>query len=263
MRKTLKFLVFVALITLFGCGKTSMDQTRGMSASYLSSTATNYFSTSKKIVLEVYYEPGAEPFVGSTVSGMPYWKILEDNLNAIFKYRSSIPIIIVPKAIADMTAIPAQNKSKWTPDDIVNLHSTYKQSTPSDTEALFYIYFVKGVAAESTSVIAESINGTPVIGVFKDVITTTGGPIVQRYVEQSTLVHEMGHALGFVNNGVPMKTPHQDTAHGAHSTNSNCVMYWMNEGKTDMIGFVARFITTGETVMWGPEIIEDAKAFSK
>ena len=98
---------------------------------------------------------------------------------------------------------------------------------------------------------------------FKDVIKATGGNFVQRYVEQSTLVHEMGHALGFVNNGIPMASPHQDTEHGAHTTNSNCVMYYLNEGASDMASFVGRFITGGDINMWGPEVLSDAEAFSK
>ena len=89
--------------------------------------------------------------------------------------------------------------------------------------------------------IGFSINDTPIIAVFKDVVVTSGGPAVQKFVEQSTLVHEMGHALGFVNNGVPLASSHQDSVHGAHTVNSNCIMYWLNEGASDMAAFVQQF----------------------
>ncbi|HEY1079471.1 MAG TPA: hypothetical protein VGE46_05215, partial [Bdellovibrio sp.] len=88
------------------------------------------------------------------------------------------------------------------------------------------------------------------------------GPI-PKYVEQSTLVHEMGHALGFVNNGVTLASAHQDTAHGAHTTNPNCVMYWQNEGASDLASFVQNFITNNTTVMWGAEVLQDARNFSQ
>lgn len=263
MTKILLPLLIVASFVFSGCGKSSVDSvTESNGLTYINSNSSLYFKTTEKIVVEVFYEPGAEPFAGNTVAGMPYWKILEDNLKAIFQYRTNIPVIVVPKTIDDMQVLPAQNKTTWTPDDILALNVPYKKAAPSTTEAHFYIYFLKGSSSSSSKVIAESINGTPVIGVYKDVINANSGYVVQRYVEQSTIVHEMGHALGFVNNGVPMKTPHQDTAHGAHSTNPNCVMYWLNEGQADMIAFTQKLITSGNTVMWGPEVLEDAKAFS-
>lgn len=40
------------------------------------------------------------------------------------------------------------------------------------------------------------------------------------------LVHEFGHAMGLVNAGAPMKTPHEDTSHPGHSSNTGSVMYW-------------------------------------
>ena len=262
MKSALLFLFFV----LTGCGKTALDSnstSTSLSALYSNSTPSLYFHSTQKIVVEVFYEPGAEPYVGSTVNGMPYWKILEDNLKAIFKYRSSVPVIVVPKDMTTMTSIPTQNKTSWTADDIVNLNKSYKQASATSTEAHFYLYFLNGNSSDSNNIIAESINGTPVIGVFKSVIAASGGYVTQRYVEQSTLVHEMGHALGFVNNGVPMTTNYQDTAHGDHSINQNCVMYWQNEGTADLKNFVAHYISTGDTVMWGPEVLADAQAFSK
>ncbi|MEN0059089.1 MAG: hypothetical protein AAGB31_09655, partial [Bdellovibrio sp.] len=115
-------------------------------------------------------------------------------------------------------------------------------------------------------VIGVSLTGTPIIAIFKDVVqSTSGNPngAVPKFVEQSTMVHEMGHALGFVNNGVPMVTSHQDTAHGAHTTNSNCVMYWLNEGTSDLTQFVLHYINSGNTVMWGSQVLQDAQAYSQ
>jgi len=65
---------------------------------------------------------------------------------------------------------------------------------------------------------------------FKDSVQsastlTISGPVIERAV----LVHELGHNLGLVNNGVPMQTPHQDTANGAHDANTGCVMHFSVE----------------------------------
>jgi hypothetical protein len=162
-----------------------------------------------------------------------------------------------------MTPIPAQGKTKWTPDELIELNGKYKEADSTADVARFYVYFLNGNSNISNSIIAESVNGTPVIGVYKSVVTASGSSIVQRYVEQSTIIHEIGHALGFVNNGVPMKANYQDTTNGSHSKNSDCVMYWMNEGASDLMGFVSRILMTGNNVMWGPEILADAEAFSK
>lgn len=270
-------MAFVARIILFcfslsclllfqNCGKT--EET--FSESFPNSTPSLYFKSTQKIVVEVYYEPGAEPYTGTTLSGMNYWQILEDNLNSIFQYRSFRPVLVIPRALNEMTAIPTQGRGSWLGTDIMSLSNQYRQAEPTATEARFYLYFLKGYynsgSGPTTSVIGVSLHGTPVIAVFKQVVQSTGnnanGPI-PKYVEQSTLVHELGHALGFVNNGVPMATAHQDVAHGAHTTNSSCVMYWQNEGASDLSAFVQNYISSGSTVMWGPEVLQDAQSFSQ
>jgi len=96
------------------------------------------------------------------------------------------------------------------------------------------------------------------------VIRSTGAHpngAVPKFVEQSTLIHEMAHALGFVNNGLPLKTAHQDSAHGAHCSNPNCVMYYLNEGKSDMVNFVQQYILSGNTVMMDSQCLQDAQSF--
>lgn len=238
--------------------------------SFPNSTPANYFKSTERIIVEVYYEPGAEPYTGSTLSGLNYWQILEDNLGSIFQYRSSAPVIVVPHAISEMTAIPSQSKTEWLGTEILNLSSQHRQADPTATEAHFYLYFLKGYystgSGPNTSVIGVSLSGTPIIAIFKEVIQNAGfnpNGAVPKYVEQSTMVHEMGHALGFVNNGVPMVSNHQDSAHGAHTTNSNCVMYWANEGASDLSSFVQSYITSGSTLMWGPEVLQDAQNFSR
>jgi hypothetical protein len=44
--------------------------------------------------------------------------------------------------------------------------------------------------------------------------------------EQGVWLHETGHLLGLVNNGLAMAQPHDDAAHPAHDGNTQCVMYW-------------------------------------
>jgi hypothetical protein len=43
----------------------------------------------------------------------------------------------------------------------------------------------------------------------------------------------------------------------------NRVMYYLNEGAADMRHFVVRFVTSGDRVMWGPEVLQDVQGFSR
>ena len=74
--------------------------------------------------------------------------------------------------------------------------------------------------------IGVSLTGTTVIAIFKDVIESSGvrsDGIVPKFIEQSTIVHELGHALGLVNNGVSISSDHHDADNGAHCINDICV----------------------------------------
>jgi hypothetical protein len=264
----LSILSFIFMLVLFqNCSSKSSLSDVNL---YPFSNSNLYFKNTQRIIVEVYYDVGAEPFVGTFNFGKDYWDILDDNIQAIFQYRSQQPEITVPKQLSEMYALPNQDHLSWTIADIDSLNSHYKQKNSSQEEAHFYLYFLNGYFNDETNdhpeIIGLNINGTPIIAIFKDVIKNSGispsGPI-PKYVEQSTMVHELGHALGFVNNGVPMALNHQDKEHGTHTTNKDCVMYWQNEGLGDLKLFVQKFITTNETVLWGPEVLNDAKAYSE
>lgn len=44
--------------------------------------------------------------------------------------------------------------------------------------------------------------------------------------EKGVWVHELGHLLGLVDNGLAMATPHSDPNHPAHDRSDACVMFW-------------------------------------
>lgn len=262
-----KFLIYIFitlnLIFNLSCSESSGDN---YSSYFPNSTASNYFKRSTSITIEIHYEDGAEPYVGDINTALgpePLWNITEDNIIELFSARTVTPTITVPKILAEMNIIPDQNKTSWTPNDAVELYERHHNLTATQTEAVFYIYFVKGNSSSGTTTIAFSVNTTPVIIVFKDVITSASmSDAVRRFIEQSTIVHELGHAFGLVNNGIPMATDHQDVEHGAHTTNSNCVMYFQNEGIADLQEFYADYFATGDGTLWGPEVLADAFAFS-
>ena len=255
-----KILILIFTLFIASCGK--VDQTTSPADSFPEATPENYFNTASAITLEVYYETGAEPYAGNRQNGQPLWQILDDNLEKAFSFRTRPPERNIPMDLASMQEIKDSQTSQWSADDVFELHQKLALTKPSADHARFYIYFLNGNASSSNNVIGFSINGTPIIAIFKNVIRNSGGFYVRRFVEQSTLVDEIGHALGLVNNVIPMQTNHQDTENGSHTMNSDGVMYWQNEGAADMANFVAKYITSGETIMWCPEVLADLQGFS-
>jgi hypothetical protein len=253
-------------VSYTNCAKTSSSGDSDQVQQQQNQNTQFYFHQMKTLIVDVVYEPGAEPFVGTTATGMNYWDLLEDNLVAIFSKQSML--FTVPHSLAEMRSIPAQGRTSWTPDQVLALAAQYRNGNNDSTTGRFFVVFLKGNAADGSgvnpNVLGYSVSGTNVIAMFKDVIKTTGtnpNGLVPRYVEQSTMVHEMGHALGFVNNGLPLTSAHHDSAHGAHCTNPNCVMYYLNEGKNDAINFVQQYITSGNTVMFDNACLQDSKSF--
>ena len=251
----MKAVGYILLLILISCGKQSLQKS--------STTKQNVSALyqAQEIRVKVYYEMGAEPYISDNPL-LEYWTILEQNLKALFAGRKIEPQIIVPKSLQDMNPIPASGDVSWSIDDVLKLS---KKTSTSSSATTFEIYFLNGHAAENPGIIGFHIDRTKIIAIFKDVIRSTGTldqlQLVPKYVEQSTLVHEMGHALGLVNNGVPMQVNHQDKAHGAHCSNSKCVMYWSNEGTSNLMQFAQEAASNGTIIMFDDKCLKDARTF--
>ncbi len=251
------------LIILIACGKPPVEEDSLQVKEIQAAASEDYFKSTQTIQINVYYEEDAKPFTGQSLGGLKYWNILESNLRTIFQYRSSPPNLVIPKELDEMNSLAKQDKKTWSANDVLKLHDQTQVPSIQKGESHFYIYFLEGNAEDGESIIGFSINGTPIIAIFKDVIRNSGGSVVQKYVEQSTIVHEMGHALGLVNNGVPLASDHQDQEHGHHTKNEDCIMYWLNEGQSDLAQFVGKYISSGSTIMWGQEVLADVEKISQ
>jgi hypothetical protein len=263
----MKFLYLIlALSAVFSCRSKSASKSDNRAANALA-----FFQSSSSIELDVWYESSAKPYVKDGFTNEDYWSILRNNLNAIFQYRSAPPTLQVPSELSDMHELPLQNKESYTSSDILALAAAHSSGPIPSGSSRFTIFFLNAHFQDSNgvnkNVLGVSIGDSNILAIFKPVIagTAQGGPLdrTAKLVEQSTLVHEMGHALGFVNNGVPMVKDYQDIPHGAHSTDTDCVMYWANETTDDLAKFVAKFLTSGNEILWGPDVLADAKAISK
>lgn len=236
-----------------------------------------YYSSMTNLNVQVVYESSATPYDGTftnpfTSQSKNVWDILDDNMKELFKNRKTSVTTTIPKTTSSMTQISSQSKTLWTINDIINLAKTYRTNTSTSTTGYFFVAFVNGYyssdgSTQNTSVLGVNVSNTPYIVIFKQVVTSTGdstpsGIATRVYVEQSTLVHEMGHALGLVNNGVSMTTSHQDTSNGKHCSNTSCVMYYANEGTSALVTFLQNYIQTGSNVMFKSDCLNDTQKYT-
>lgn len=67
--------------------------------------------------------------------------------------------------------------------------------------------------------------------------------------ELAIWMHEVGHVIGLVDNGLPMQVNHEDPDHPGHDVDPDCVMYWAYEGD----GLIARItddlLSTGNSAL--------------
>jgi hypothetical protein len=228
-----------------------------------------YFSTMTSMVVEVAYESGAEPATGPGLTGRPLWEFLQDNLGSLFQRRSVVPQITVPTDLSQMKSVPAQSKTSWTLDDVVALAASQRTGTCTASTGDFFVVFLngyfEGASGPDPSILAAYVIGTTVIAVSKPAVSADSSgdlPVFGAYMEQFALVHEMGHALGLVNHGLPMVADHEDTAHPAHCSNPSCIMYWQNEGAGAVRQFVQSFMATGDENVYGTECLRDAALYA-
>ncbi len=256
----MKNTILMFLLVSAACGK--IPQFRIKSSLEPQNVSAIYGSA--RLNVNIFYEPGAEPYTDQ-IAIFKSFDLLHKNIDVLFEGKSNRPLVKVPRELSEMTKLQTFAKSTWTAEEVIELSKGDTASTSGETTN-FSIYFLNGVFKENPSTIGLHISGTKIMAIFKDVIkstTTESNPLVPKYVEQATLVHEMGHALGLVNNGVPMFTPHQDTAHGAHCDKPDCVMYYSNEGATSMIKFVLNAKDKLSLIMFDQQCLNDAQNFKK
>lgn len=268
----MKFFLLFALVLLSSCAK-KKDDVRVANPKNNFESSVNYFSSTRRLTVEVAYESGHAPYTDTKITlsnGSPtsLWSILEENLNALYLGRNPFPIIAVPKSLSEMQELPVQGKTSWTVEDLLALAKEHRKGLSSETQSYFWVVFLGGHfndgKEDQKSMVGVSLGGTTILAIFKDVVRETGVDqgLVQRYVEQATLVHELGHALGLVNNGLTMHEDHQDSEHGLHCKNPECVMFWLNEGRADLVGFVGKMIKEGHVIMFDQQCLDDARKFS-
>lgn len=226
----------------------------------------NLYKNATTLNIEVVYEENATPITTTGFLNDNAWDFTELNINALFDGRNNAPTINYDKTLADMPSFSSTGKSSYTTQDLESLANQYQLGQNNATEATVLVIFVDGFYNDGTQVrediLGIALTGTFVTAIFKPVITNaTNDQDTQKNIEQATVVHEVAHAIGLVNNGVTMTTGHQDSAHGKHCTNTNCLMFWEVEG-AQISNFVGGPLFNSNQAMFGQECLDDTQNFN-
>lgn len=262
MRRQTFFLIFLA-----ACGGSPFGGDDGGNGDDApTGNGTVFDPAITRVDVEIDYETGSAPYTGPVVGFGDSFDLSIANLERLF---SGTKELIVPTTLAGMEDIGAVADEELTVSDILGLADQHRDRSDSATEKTYYLVWVSGNFANGdgvqNGVLGVSLGDTGVIAMFKDVIESTGSVVVpdlERFVEQSVLIHEMGHALGLVENGVPTIADHHDAEHGAHCIDDRCVMFWLNEGASDMAQFARDFVIDNDAILFDDDCLADVDALT-
>lgn len=126
----------------------------------------------------------------------------------------------------------------WTPEELTALgDATFNDDATPGTVVMHVMWLDGHHSADTASgtVLGDSW-GNLHTAMFHDSIEAVCGhqPLLGdsgcAQTQYGVWLHEVGHVIGLVDDGLPMAAPHEDTAHPAHDTNSSCIMYWQYHG---------------------------------
>lgn len=158
------------------------------------------------------------------------------------------------------TAIPAAEEAhRYTIEEIEALEAEHRQHLFSEDAASIYVLFLDGQLYDDTDTLKTLglAYGGSSVALFKDSIATyaealsgeipreEARALLQPLTETTNLLHELGHILGLVDNGLAMVQDHVDPDNPHHDVDERCIMHWLNHSE-DMVGQLVRRIRDGE-----------------
>jgi hypothetical protein len=104
------------------------------------------------------------------------------------------------------------------------------------SDATMYLLFVNGKA--DSGALGTAYNASSDILFEQSIRGASDGVVTAQEIEQSAVIHEVGHILSLVNEGYTSPRPHEDSQHPGHSNDPKSVMYWVidNVGVATLLG---------------------------
>ena len=214
MKKIIPLLCFV--LFLFSCKKQSTDP-ESLPNSYsdqaLGKSANDLLSDAKYTTLniQIQYMPGYAPNPTAISNFTAYINSLCNKPGGVNVTQQQIAANGDTLTVDKVAVIEAQNRTAYTAGNIIAIYILITDGYDTSANTL-------GFAYRNTSICLFG----------KNIFDHSGGflEVTRISLETSILEHEFGHILGLVNLGTSMVVPHQDTVHGNHCNNPDCLMYY-------------------------------------
>lgn len=216
-----KLLPFVCAILFFAsCKKTASTSPESLPNAYsnqqLGASANDMLSSNKYTTLniQVQYMPGYELDATVIASVTTYLSNICNKPGGINITQSEIGANGDTLNVDKVALLEVQNRTLYTSGNALALYVLVTDGYDTSLATL-------GFAYRNTSICLFG----------KDIFNHSGaiGEVSRISLETSVLEHELGHIMGLVNLSTPMVVPHQDTIHGYHCNNPNCLMYYATE----------------------------------
>lgn len=248
---------FAFALVLAGCGGAE-------SPSSQPSPRVVFSSSVQQVIIEVDYVPGAEPYLEPLESvGNPFMLTLE-NLVALF--AASPKDIVLPMDYGAMEPIHVP-PGPYDGSALVAIADAHRDHEANDRVVSYYAVWLNGFYEKDgrvdEAVLGAALPDYGIVAMFKPAVKQVDhlfAKSLSRFTEQSAFIHEMGHVLGLVDTGLPLASDHEDGEHAGHCSNTDCVMYWANEGSENLHRFAGQIATSGERVLFDASCLTDARA---
>jgi hypothetical protein len=178
-----------------------------------------------KMVLEIDYEAGYKPETSST-------DLLKQRIGEVCSFSKGISLEFTETDFADV--------GTWSADDVREQGWANKQDDPTNGKTLRWQLIFPAETNEDDNVLGVAVDAST-IAIFGESVDGAAGFLNRpsaEDVENSVIVHEIGHLLGLVNLVYTSPADHESSDNPGHSNNEDSVMYWAIESVT-----VANFIS--------------------
>lgn len=165
------------------------------------------------MVVEIDYEAGYKPLTSST-------DMLLERLESVCAKPNGITL--------EFEEVTFDQEGAWSDTDVRSHAWAAKSGDVQDGDVLrWQLIFPEG-EHDQDGVLGVAVDASSV-ALFGDTIQDADGPFGRpsvEDVENSVIVHEVGHLLGLVNLVYTSPVDHEDDEHPGHSSNDDSVMYW-------------------------------------
>ena len=121
----------------------------------------------------------------------------------------------------------ANSESTLTPADLRDLEKRNRDHYSSRNVMILYVLYVNGSFADDDEALGVAYDASAYAVFAQRIRDAAATPLVPAVsIEESVVVHEMGHVLSLVNIGYTSPRKHEDPEHENHSNNPDSVMYW-------------------------------------